>query len=91
MPRALGWGSLDGMSNEQSSPAQQHAHVVVHPLQDDVMTGPFRRVDILGEPVGKAYELADVAEFCRRAGLDEIDPATSDAVQWQGGGPDVWE
>ncbi|WP_042375141.1 hypothetical protein [Streptacidiphilus neutrinimicus] len=68
-----------------------HAHVVVHPVQDDAMTGPYRRVDILGEYVGKAFELADVAEFCRRAGLEELDLNAERMVEWIGGGPDVWE
>lgn len=72
-------------------PEHHHAHVVVHPVQADAMTGPFRRVDILGEQVGKAYELADVAEFCRRAGLEELDLEADDMVEWLGGGSDVWE
>jgi hypothetical protein len=38
-----------------------HAHVVVHPVVD--ADPPFRRVDILGFRFGKAYSLADVAEF----------------------------
>jgi hypothetical protein len=68
-----------------------HAHVVVHPVQADAMTGRYRRVDILGEYVGKAYELADVAEFCRRAGLEELDLDSERMVDWIGGGSDVWE
>lgn len=77
----------------ESSPfdAHHHAHVVVHPVQPDAMTGPYRRVDILGETVGKAFDLADVAELCRRAGLDELDLEADSMVEWQGGGPDVWE
>ncbi len=54
------------------------------------MAGPYRRVDILGEEVGKAYELADVADLCRRAGLDELDLEADDMVKWIGGGPQVW-
>lgn len=78
------------MSDESSFDAPHHAHVVVHPVQPDAMTGPYRRVAILGEYVGRAFELADVAEFCRRAGLDELD-LESDMVEWMDGGPDVWE
>jgi hypothetical protein len=66
-----------------------HAHVVVHPVVEAVR--PFRRVDILGTQVGKAYSLADVAEFCRRAGLEDIDVEADDSVQWIGGGPHQWE
>jgi hypothetical protein len=72
------------------TPATQHrAHVVVHPVAD--VTPPFRRVDVLGTQVGKAYCLEDVVEFMRRAGLDEADHLDSLFVEWQGGGPDVWE
>ena len=79
------------MSDESSFDAHHHAHVVVHPVKADEMTGPFRRVDILGEYAGNAYELADVAEFCRRAGLEELDLDADTMVEWQGGGCDTWE
>jgi len=50
-----------------------------------------RRVRIDGEILGIAYSRADVAEFLRRAGLEDEqaldDPAL---VEWRGGGPDVW-
>ncbi|MFD9903352.1 hypothetical protein [Streptomyces sp. NPDC059063] len=52
-----------------------------------------RRVEVRGQPVGVAYNLADVAEFLRRAGLD-VDPvevAVLPLIDWRGGGPDVWE
>ncbi len=55
------------------------------------MTGPYRRVDILAEHVGKAYELADVMEFMRRAGLDEDAIDEPGLIEWRGGGPDEWE
>jgi hypothetical protein len=48
-------------------------------------------VDILGFRFGKAYSLADVAEFCRRAGLEDIDVEAEGSVQWIGGGPHQWE
>jgi hypothetical protein len=57
--------------------------VVVGPLVSDGR--PYRRVMIRGREVGRAYTLADVDEFCRRAGLD--DPQT---VAWTGGGPEDW-
>jgi hypothetical protein len=66
-----------------------HAHVVVHPVVD--ADPPFRRVDILGFRFGKAYSLADVAEFCCRAGLEDIDVEAEGSVQWIGGGPHQWE
>ncbi|RAG81329.1 hypothetical protein DN069_33450 [Streptacidiphilus pinicola] len=63
--------------------------MVVHHVVD--ANPPYRRVDVLGTPVGKAHSLRDVAEFCRRAGLRELDPEDDDSVQWIGGGPHVWQ
>ncbi|MEY9962396.1 hypothetical protein ABIA33_000422 [Streptacidiphilus sp. MAP12-16] len=68
---------------------QHHVPVVVHPVVDAIP--PFRRVEILGTQVGKAYSLADVSEFCRRAGLEDGDAYDPGQVSWRGGGPDVWE
>jgi hypothetical protein len=79
------------MTESAPSGEHHHAHVVVHPVETDAMVGPYRRVDILGEFVGKAHELVDVAEFCRRAGLEELDLDAADMVEWQGGGSDLWE
>ncbi|MEY9875144.1 hypothetical protein ABH931_004645 [Streptacidiphilus sp. MAP12-33] len=78
------------MSEEPSHAEHHHAHVVVHPVVSEGVVRPFRRVDILGTQVGKAFELEDVAEFCRRAGLDELDLEAERMVEWQGGGPEVW-
>ncbi|WP_052434327.1 hypothetical protein [Streptacidiphilus melanogenes] len=75
---------------EPSHAEHHHAHVVVHPIQSDT-TPPYRRVDILGEYVGKAYGIGDVSEFCRRAGLDELDLDAERMVDWIGGGSDMWE
>ncbi|MFE4703333.1 hypothetical protein ACFRIC_40370 [Streptomyces sp. NPDC056738] len=53
-----------------------------------------RRVRLDGEILGLAYSLQDIAEFLRRAGLDDPDPAWVEAtalIDWRGGGPDVWE
>ncbi|MEU0392714.1 hypothetical protein ABZ208_08085 [Streptomyces sp. NPDC006208] len=52
-----------------------------------------RQVRVNGEILGLAHNLADVAEFLRRAGmvgLDADDVARSDLIDWQGGGPLVW-
>ncbi|SEK45581.1 hypothetical protein [Streptacidiphilus jiangxiensis] len=76
---------------EPASAERHHAHVVVHPVVSEGVARPFRRVDILGTQVGKAYGLDDVTEFCRRAGMDEFDLDAERMVEWQGGGPDVWE
>lgn len=76
---------------EPSPASGHHPHVVVHPVQPDAKSGPYRRVAILGEYVGRAFTLGDVAEFCRRAGLEELDLESDSMVEWMGGGPDVWE
>jgi hypothetical protein len=44
--------------------------VIVHPLVTDAAERPFRRVGILGIPIGRAHSRADVIAFIRRAGLD---------------------
>ena len=62
--------------------------VVVHPLSPD----GGRRVAIHGESVGIAYDLFDLLEFLRRAGLPEADTSVDDPqlIEWRGGSPDVW-
>ncbi|WP_198668617.1 hypothetical protein [Streptomyces triticisoli] len=62
--------------------------VTVHPPSP---TGG-RRVRVNGEILGLAYNVADVAEFLRRAGF-EIDPmeiAVSPLIDWRGVGPEYW-
>ncbi|MEU1600492.1 hypothetical protein ABZ468_49040 [Streptomyces sp. NPDC005708] len=60
----------------------------------DAPCGPGgRRIRIDDEVLGTAYSLHDLAVFLRRAGLagwDELDVAESDAIEWHGGGPEVW-
>ncbi|MFJ1708296.1 hypothetical protein [Kitasatospora sp. NPDC088346] len=53
-------------------------------------TRPYRRVEIYGRAVGKAFDAADVAEFIRRAGVDEPDLSDPDLVGWRGGDQTVW-
>ncbi|KAB1144681.1 hypothetical protein F7R91_20775 [Streptomyces luteolifulvus] len=63
--------------------------VIVHPPSP---TGG-RRVRVDGEILGLAHNVADVAEFLRRAGL-EVDPADVARltwIEWRGGGPGVWK
>ncbi|WFB83742.1 MULTISPECIES: hypothetical protein [Streptomyces] len=49
-----------------------------------------RRVRADGEILGLAYSPQDVAEFLRRAGLEDIAVETSELIEWRGGGPEVW-
>jgi hypothetical protein len=63
--------------------------VVVYPPDES----GGRRVRVDGEILGMAYGLRDVAEFLRRAGLDDVtedDVILSGVIDWRGGGPDVW-
>jgi hypothetical protein len=49
---------------------------------------------VRGEHVGTATSLAEVVEFLRRTGVDELggtDLSSPDLIEWRGGGPDVWE
>ncbi|HEX4610264.1 MAG TPA: hypothetical protein VH092_18880 [Urbifossiella sp.] len=74
-------------------PSEHHrahaAHIVVRPPVMDERP-PYRRVEILGTVVGKAYGLQDVTEFARRAGLEDVDLANDESVRWEGGGPGFW-
>ncbi|TCR23952.1 hypothetical protein EV578_103273 [Streptomyces sp. BK205] len=62
--------------------------VIVHPPSP---TGG-RRVRVDGEILGLAHNLADVAEFLRRAGLeiDAAEVARSSWIDWRGVGPERW-
>ncbi|BFV60156.1 hypothetical protein KCMC57_up52600 [Kitasatospora sp. CMC57] len=51
---------------------------------------PYRRVEIYGRLVGKAVNEQDVAEFVRRAGVDDPDLDDPDLVAWIGGDRTVW-
>ncbi|MGV9340132.1 hypothetical protein [Streptomyces sp. NPDC003688] len=44
--------------------------------------------------VGLAYTLLDVAEFLRRAGMEDVEASDVEAgawVEWRGGGPEAWQ
>lgn len=63
--------------------------VVVYPADDD----GGRRVRVDGEILGRAYDLRDIAEFLRRAGMedaDEVYVASSVLIEWRGGEPQAW-
>lgn len=64
-----------------------HHRVVIEP---PTPTGG-RRVRVGHEILGLAYGLADLLEFCRRAGLDpDVLDFENELFEWHGGGPDVW-
>ncbi|MEW2132973.1 hypothetical protein [Streptomyces sp. NPDC005435] len=63
--------------------------VVVYPPAED----GGRRVRVGDRFVGMAYTLLDVAEFLRRAGMEDVeasDVASGPWVEWRGGGPEAW-
>ncbi|WP_042410393.1 hypothetical protein [Streptacidiphilus carbonis] len=76
------------MSDLPERPSGHRARVVVHPVVDALW--PFRRVEIMGTQVGRAFNVVDVIEFARRAGLDDITLDDPESVQWEGGGPETW-
>lgn len=46
-----------------------------------------------GEIIGRAYGLWGIAEFLRRAGIEDADEAyvaSSALIEWRGGGPQTW-
>ncbi|GAA2812611.1 hypothetical protein GCM10010441_41660 [Kitasatospora paracochleata] len=51
---------------------------------------PYRRVEIYGRTVGKAYGPDDVVEFLHHAGVPEPDLDDPDLVGWRGGDRTVW-
>ncbi|WP_438483568.1 hypothetical protein [Streptomyces sp. S186] len=60
--------------------------IVVHPLAPS----GGRRVYVDAESLGVAFDVRDLLEFLRRAGLDPEDVRFDDPViEWRGGGPDV--
>jgi hypothetical protein len=59
--------------------------IIVHPP-----TGGGRRVTIRGQDVGRAHRVADLVEFLRRAGLDDVEVEETDLIKWVGGGADDW-
>lgn len=64
--------------------------VVVYPPDED----GGRRVRVRGEIAGRAFNLRDLVEFLRRAGIEDVDEVwvrRSGLIEWRGGGFEVWE
>ncbi|QHF97943.1 hypothetical protein DEH18_33500 [Streptomyces sp. NHF165] len=63
------------------------APIIVYPPDED----GGRRVRANGTILGRAYNVNDLLEFLRRAGLDPDEVDLDGAlIQWRGGGPDQW-
>jgi hypothetical protein len=65
----------------------EHPPVIVHPPSP---TGG-RRVTVGAAILGLAYNLRDVEEFLRRAGLEDVDVERSPLIEWRRGGPHAWK
>jgi hypothetical protein len=64
--------------------------VIVYPPDED----GGRRVRVEGTILGRAFRLGDVVALLQTAGLqgiDDLDVAGADWIEWRGGGPDAWE
>lgn len=64
------------------------SRIVIHP-PDEEGGRSVRYDDVI---LGRAFRIADVLEFLRRAGFDPdtIQLTDTSVVDWRGGGPDVW-
>ncbi|WP_042429066.1 hypothetical protein [Streptacidiphilus anmyonensis] len=67
------------------------ARVVVHRVAVDAAGVPYRRVDMLGLEVGRAYSTEDVKAIMVRCGMPPEAFDQPAVVEWLGDGPDVWE
>ncbi|MFG2486900.1 MULTISPECIES: hypothetical protein [Streptomyces] len=65
--------------------------IIVHPVSPQ--GGRKVTVHALGVDVdlGRAQTPRDVAEFLRRAGLEDVDLSEEGPITWEGGGPEVWK
>ncbi|MET7933465.1 hypothetical protein [Streptomyces sp. NPDC005322] len=63
-----------------------HPPVVVHPPSPS----GGRRVTIRGEIAGLARGPADLLEFLRRAGAEDVRLDDPELIEWRGGGPEHW-
>ncbi|GAA3374685.1 hypothetical protein [Streptomyces racemochromogenes] len=64
--------------------------IVVHPVSPSggrKVTAHALGVDA---DLGRAFMPADVVEFLRRAGLEDVDLSEAGPIEWRGGGPEVW-
>lgn len=64
--------------------------IVIHPVSPK--GGREVTVHALGvdADLGRAHSPADVSEFLRRVGLEDVDLSEDGPIRWEGGGPEVW-
>ncbi|OMI41387.1 hypothetical protein [Streptomyces sparsogenes] len=60
--------------------------VIIHPPSPS----GGRRVTIRGETAGLAHGPADLLEFLRRAGAEDVALDDPELIEWRGDGPEIW-
>ncbi|MFE2925352.1 hypothetical protein [Streptomyces goshikiensis] len=67
------------------------AEIIVHPVSSK--GGRKVTVHALGvdADLGRAQTPRDVAEFLRRAALEDVDLSEDGPITWEGGGPEAWK
>ncbi|MFD5419519.1 hypothetical protein ACFWJT_16020 [Streptomyces sp. NPDC127069] len=64
--------------------------IVVHPVSPKGGRKVTAHVFGVDADLGRAFTPADVSEFLRRAGLEDVDLSEEGPICWEGGGPEVW-
>ncbi|MFD9271392.1 hypothetical protein ACFWB1_37355 [Streptomyces goshikiensis] len=64
--------------------------IVIHPVSPQGGRKVTAHVLGVDADLGRAFTPADVPEFLRRAGLEDVDLSEDGPIQWDGGGPEVW-
>lgn len=67
-----------------------HIEIVIHPVSPQGGRKVTAHVFGVDADLGRAYTPADVSEFLRRAGLEDVDLSEDGPIRWEGGGPEVW-
>lgn len=66
------------------------AEIVIHPVSPAGGRKVTSHVHGVDADLGRAFNPADVSEFLRRAGLEDVDLSEDGPIEWRGGGPEVW-
>ncbi|MCY0928287.1 hypothetical protein OTB20_19220 [Streptomyces sp. H27-H1] len=64
--------------------------IVIHPVSRTGGRKVTAHVHGVDADLGRAFTPADVSEFLRRAGLEDVDLSDAGPIRWEGGGPEVW-
>nr|MDT0521630.1 hypothetical protein [Streptomyces sp. DSM 41633] len=64
--------------------------IVIHPVSPRAGAKSRRTRSVWTRTWARAFTPADVSEFLRRAGLEDVDLSEDGPIRWEGGGPEVW-